>query len=344
MTQDMALHTLFYPFENETLHFQNGGARVLFLNAQYHRTLDSCCGDLVVQQYFKPYTERLERAGHDVVTDVASVGAGFDIALIVAPQNQIETLYLMAQALQVLKPGGVFVIAADNKAGGSRLKKNLQKLGVENVFSESRNKCRVVWSSNVSFDKAAVREAIEAGEVQDVLEGRFSSQPGVYGWNKIDQGSQILLQHLPANLTGYGADFGCGYGFLSQSLVQHSDLRSLVCVDADWRAVRLCRMNLQKFSSVTELEFQWADLIQDQNALRGLDFVVMNPPFHQGKKADISIGECFIQNAAKSLKKGGQLWMVANAYLPYERVLNACFADVRNVFEGQGFKVFCAVR
>jgi len=70
----------------------------------------------------------------------------------------------------------------------------------------------------------------------------------------------------------------------------------------------------------------------------------MNPPFHEGKASDQSIGQNFIKTAANSLKSGGALWMVANSQLAYESHLNNLFSEVKKTFEGQGFKVFHAVK
>src|SRR5690606_29767337 len=49
---------------------------------------------------------------------------------------------------------------------------------------------------------------------------RFLSKPGLYGWNKIDQGSALLVEtfkaHFPSANCHYQRclDLGCGYGYL----------------------------------------------------------------------------------------------------------------------------------
>ncbi|HQR91188.1 MAG TPA: methyltransferase, partial [Caulobacter sp.] len=43
---------------------------------------------------------------------------------------------------------------------------------------------------------------------------------------------------------------------------------------------------------------------------------------------------------AASLRKGGDLWLVANRHLPYEAILNEQFAKVRLAGETNGYKVY----
>jgi 16S rRNA (guanine1207-N2)-methyltransferase len=75
-----------------------------------------------------------------------------------------------------------------------------------------------------------------------------------------------------------------------------------------------------------------------------LDFVVMNPPFHDGGTEDQALGRTFIARAAEALRKGGTLWLVANAHLPYEAALGAAFRDVSVRVQAGGYRVFEARR
>lgn len=335
-----ALATLFYPLETGLLK----PGRMLFLNAQPYSFLDQLDQNtLVLQQFFKPYEAALGAGGYDVHPAIPSDREAFDMVMLAAPKNQIETLYLMARGLQALKPGGVLVVAAANKAGGGRLVKNFETLGLENTGNETRNKARAVWGQKNALNEEAVTQAIKEGSPQSVCDEGFYSCPGIYGWNKIDQGSALLAQHLPGDLSGNGADFGCGYGYLGTHILQRDNVKALHNLDADWRALEMCRKNLTEVKSDAFVEYAWEDLTQ-KTMLQNLDFIVMNPPFHEGKLVDISIGEGFIISAAHSLKRGGRLFMVANRQLPYEPVLQQNFSDVQKPCEGQGFKVFCAVK
>ena len=89
-------------------------------------------------------------------------------------------------------------------------------------------------------------------------------------------------------------------------------------------------------------ELHWADVRHAE--LGELDFVVMNPPFHDGGGEDRALGQAFIQRAAAALRKDGVLWLVANRHLPYEAVLGQAFARVTLKAEQGGYKVLEARR
>ena len=84
--------------------------------------------------------------------------------------------------------------------------------------------------------------------------------------------------------------------------------------------------------------FFWFDLTAE-TPRDHYDLIVMNPPFHEGHAADHSLGAGMIRMAAKSLKSGGRLLMVANRGLPYEPVLKDAFKESGEVCRNARFKV-----
>ncbi|GJL85644.1 MAG: 16S rRNA methyltransferase [Micavibrio sp.] len=338
--------TLFYPFETGQIDQPQESQSVLFMNAALCSGLDLIKSTgLTLQQYFKPYASLLQEQGYSVSSDIPDK-EGLNYILIATPKNKVETQYFLAKGLKMLRDQGMLIMAASNDAGGNRLAGFLGELGIEDLGQESKHKARVVWAKKSSaIDNNKLNEWIETGMPQDVLEKRFHSVPGIFGWNKIDKGSEILVHNLPGDMTGNGADFGCGYGYLSDHLLQHNpSIESLSCIDADFRSVEACRKNMDRQEHQAKKRYFWEDLTKPVLGLQDLDWIVMNPPFHEGKGSDISIGQSFIKTASLSLKPGGTLWMVANAGLAYERMLESDFGMCSKKFEGQGFKVYAAVK
>lgn len=335
---DRALDTLFHALQH--VDPQQAG-RLGFLNARYHPFLDTLHKEtLFLQQSFRPDAAALE--GHDftVSRDSGDAVSSFDCMLALLPKNADEARYIMALALERLVPGGRLICAAENDAGGARLVKLMKSFGMD-AEGLSKNHARAAWAKRENLDESAFRAALAEGAMQKVEATGFVSCPGLFSWGEIDKGSRLLIDTLSEELNGEGADFGCGYGVIARHILlqQWGDVKKLHCVDADSRALQACTFNLQDFGNV---DYHWLDLTRE--GLADLDWIVMNPPFHRGKTAEAAIGQGFIENAARSLKDGGVLWMVANARLPYEKVLKDNFSKVEQRAKGGGYKVCKAVR
>ena len=56
-----------------------------------------------------------------------------------------------------------------------------------------------------------------------------------------------------------------------------------------------------------------------------LDLVICNPPFHQQHTISADLAHSMFQDAYRSLKLGGELWIVANRHLGYHIHLKRLF-------------------
>lgn len=261
----------------------------------------------------------------------ALTDGSLDEIAILVPGGAIEARYVLAQALRALKPGGALAAAAPKDRGGLRLKKTLQGFGCE-VAETSRRHHRICELERPS--ELDLEGALKDGAPRQLPAGLWS-QPGVFSWDRLDPGSALLLEHLP-KLAGRGADFGCGIGWLAHGVLRDADVTELTLIDLDRRAVECARRNVDD----PRAQFIWADVRTAAKDLEGLDFVVMNPPFHDGGQEDKALGQAFIRAAAGALRNGGSLWLTANRHLPYEAALGEAFKAVRPVADAGGFKVY----
>ncbi len=278
-----------------------------------------------------------------VLNDLNSIGTiGYDTVCILAPKDKAYTRFLMAYGLSHLSPEGTIIVAADNKAGGSSLKKDLENL-CSNVLSDSKNKAKVVWANKTSFhDNEMLREWLSGSELRSHPTTGFYTYPGIYGWDKIDKGSSLLIEHIPNTLKGTGADFGAGYGLLSiETFKKGPQISRIDAYEHDYRAVIACRKNCETSQNISVC---WQDLSGDFKSETPYDWIIMNPPFHDHHKTAVDLGHNFISSANRNLKPGGALYMVANKTLPYESVLTSLLKGVETVCEHNGFKIFRALR
>lgn len=257
-----------------------------------------------------------------------------DEAVILAPPGVLERDFVLAHALRALKTGAPLTVLAPKDKGGSRLKKALERFGCE-VSEEARRHHRFCYVTKPAAPKD-LDIAMAAGAPRLSQSLGLWTQPGVFSWDRVDPGTARLMELLPT-LSGRGADLGCGIGVLSLAALKSPKVTGLTAVDIDRRAVDCARRNLED----PRLEVLWADVRRLEGRLSGLDFVIMNPPFHDGGAEDRALGMAFIRAASTMLAPGGVCWMVANRHLPYEAVLAEVFPKAAALkAEAGGFKVY----
>ena len=268
-------------------------------------------------------------------TSIETLEASYDYVVLNATKQLGESEGLLALALERSK--GLVIAVAAKDAGGGRLRDMMEAYSVT-CGEMSKSRCRIVWTfaapqakqdlivKNIS--QLAIRPVLIEGET-------WWSVPGLFGWDKIDSGSRLLLQHLPKDIKGHIADFGCGYGYLTANLLRLlPGVTKIDAYDADARAVSLAARN-----GGEKVHAVWQD-IRKLFVPSRYDAVVMNPPFHSGKHETVDLGEAFIRKAWESLKPRGRLFFVANRQLPYEKIV----PGLTILYEGEGFKIITGRR
>jgi 16S rRNA (guanine1207-N2)-methyltransferase len=229
------------------------------------------------------------------------------------------------------------VALAPKDRGGTRLAKELAGFGCAATDQPRRH--HRICSLDRPPEPTGIAEAIDEGAPRHVDNLALCTQPGIFSWDRLDPGTALLLANLPP-LKGRGADFGCGLGILSRAVLGSEAVTALTLLEIDRRAVEMARRNVAD-PRVTIL---WSDIRTAGAVPDRLDFVVTNPPFHDGGIEDQALGRTFIARAAESLRPGGTLWLVANAHLPYEAALREAFRSVSVTAQAGGYRAFEARR
>ena len=272
-----------------------------------------------------PGSDALERAADASLTGVTML----------APPGVIERRYAIAHALRALIPGTPFTFFAPNKRGGARLHDELSAFGcVSNEASRHHHRlCTGVRPGSLHD----LEHAIALGAPRLVEPIGLWSQPGVFSWDRIDPGSALLIEHLP-QLSGRGADLGCGIGILARAALLQGSVQHMTLIDIDRRAIEAARRNVDPVRSTVV----WGDAASSKELPREVDFVIMNPPFHDGGTEDQNMGRAFIARSASLLRKGGVCLLTANRHLPYEAAMKPLFATMTQVVQANGFKIYVA--
>ena len=229
-------------------------------------------------------------------------------------------------------PEGLIVIDGAKTDGIEAIAKALRAKGVAlSAVSKAHGKC--LWFKAGGFTADWARPAMAANADGDM------TAPGVFSADGADPASRLLAEALPATLKGEVADLGAGWGWLSREILRRAGVATLHLVEAEARALDCARANVTN----ARARFHWANAT-DWMSPALLDAVVMNPPFHTGRKADPALGQAFVRAAARNLKPNGALWMVANRHLPYETVVAECFREHREIGGTGAFKILQASR
>ncbi|MER9656460.1 class I SAM-dependent methyltransferase [Mesorhizobium sp. M0152] len=335
-----ALKTLFHPFEAEALPLPRKGALFRFrVAAPGLRPAHALAAPLHLLQGFRPDFRALQAAGF-AVTPLAE-GDGFDAALVLVGRHRGQNELRVADALERVAPGGLIVVAGGKDDGVASLRKRIDELvPLDGHLPKYHG---IAFWLRRPADPAAAK-ALRAANPAMLVEGRFHTAPGMFSFDRIDAGSKLLVENLPGDLRGNIADFCAGWGYVAAEVAARSPgISTLDLHEADFASLEAAKLNLAGVGQSIARNFFWTDLIAEP-VERRYDAIVMNPPFHRNRAAEPEIGAGMIRAAAKALKPGGRLFMVANRQLPYEPVLSAAFASHAELARDGLFKVVSARR
>jgi len=318
--------------------------RIGILNAFPHNLLSQLVrlsGEVQSQQHIRDIALNLSQQNIRPLTELT--GTIFDLVLILGNKQRQQTLGWIATAMDLLSLGGQMVFCTPNTLGARAYEKRISELAGD-VQTTVKSKCRCICTrkSNV-LNTTLLKEWKAQALPRTIPKHGLISQPGIFSWDRVDTGSRLLAEHLPDDLSGCGMDLGCGNGFLTVSILRHCDnISEIHLVDTDASAIACATKNLSNFSHVS-VYTHWLDAT-DEPIPQGMDWVVLNPPFHAGKDQDIELGKAMIHAACCSLRRSGRLFVVANRKLPYEPVLATHLKNTTCLYQGEGFKVIEGIK
>lgn len=168
----------------------------------------------------------------------------------------------------------------------------------------------------------------------------FYSKPGLFGWDRVDQGSAFLLDALPDLLVKLGVqpqsllDIGCGYGYLTL-MTRHLPLLQRVATDNNAAALLAMRRNADHYG--INLEIVADDAGQSLSGF--FDLVLCNPPFHQGFSIAGDLTEKFLRSARRLLSSQGVALFVVNTFIGIEKKAAPHFSSVNVLANNGSFKL-----
>lgn len=291
-------------------------------------------GRLTCVQTFRPVHDALARAGHRVATAAEADSDPAALVVVNLTRSRTESLGNVARGLGLLAPGGTLVVTGAKAEGIGAVERSVAEiLPVAGDFVKAHG--RVFWLTRPEALPEAVGGWAEAAAPAANAEGMIAAA-GMFSPEHADPGSRRLAAAVAGRLGGRVADLGAGWGWLAAAALAESPaIEAIDLHEAELTALDAARRNVTD----ARAGFHWSDVAALAAGSLRYDWVVTNPPFHQGRAAEPELGTAFIAAARRILKPGGRLTLVANRQLPYEAALEAGFRRWSRLAEDGGYKI-----
>ncbi|ELY4073669.1 16S rRNA (guanine(1207)-N(2))-methyltransferase RsmC [Cronobacter sakazakii] len=275
-----------------------------------------------------------DNARYGLVAD-AEIVADSDTLIYYWPKNKPEAQFQLMNLLSLLPVGTDIFVVGENRSGVRSAEAMLEAYCTLNKVDSAR-RCGLYHGR---LEKQPGFNADSWWGEYQVDDLTIKTLPGVFSRDGLDVGSDLLLSTLSPHTKGKVLDVGCGAGVLAAVLASHSPKVRLTLCDVSAPAVEASRATLA--ANGFEGEVVASNVFSE---IKGrFDMIISNPPFHDGMETSFEAAQTLIRSAVRHLNIGGELRIVANAFLPYPNVLDETFGNHEVLAQTGRFKVYRAV-
>ncbi|AHB71894.1 16S rRNA (guanine(1207)-N(2))-methyltransferase RsmC [Cronobacter malonaticus] len=275
-----------------------------------------------------------DNARYGLVAD-ADIVADSDTLIYYWPKNKPEAQFQLMNLLSLLPVGTDVFVVGENRSGVRSAEAMLEAYCTLNKVDSAR-RCGLYHGR---LEKQPEFNADGWWGEYQVDDLTIKTLPGVFSRDGLDVGSDLLLSTLSPHTKGKVLDVGCGAGVLAAVLASHSPKVRLTLCDVSAPAVEASRATLA--ANGFEGEVVASNVFSE---IKGrFDMIISNPPFHDGMETSFEAAQTLIRSAVRHLNIGGELRIVANAFLPYPNVLDETFGNHEVLAQTGRFKVYRAV-
>lgn len=252
--------------------------------------------------------------------------------------------HLINEAWRTLQPQGQLIISGEKNEGAKSfidkasqlfgLKINARKHGSTYLGAITKQH---PYDPGQRLDDKQYTTIREIATLDDLV---VYSKPGLFGWEKIDQGSKLLMDVADAYFANRGypqttLDLGCGYGYLTLRTRHWPGLEHRSATDNNAAAVACAEQNFRRAAmNVAVTADDCGNAIQTK-----FDAILCNPPFHQGFSVDSTLTEKFLRNSSNRLAANGVALFVVNQFIGLEKKSADYFARCETLSSNGQFKV-----
>ncbi|EAO6870624.1 16S rRNA (guanine(1207)-N(2))-methyltransferase RsmC [Salmonella enterica] len=265
----------------------------------------------------------------------ASDVADCDTLIYYWPKNKPEAQFQLMNILSLMPVGVDVFVVGENRSGVRSAEPMLADYAQLNKVDSAR-RCGLYHGR---LEKQP-QFSLESWWAEYNIDGlTIKTLSGVFSRDGLDVGSQLLLSTLTPHTKGKVLDVGCGAGVLSAALASHSPKVRLTLCDVSAPAVEASRATLA--ANGLEGEVFASNVFSEVKGR--FDMIISNPPFHDGMQTSLDAAQTLIRGAVRHLNSGGELRIVANAFLPYPKILDETFGFHEVIAQTGRFKVYRTV-
>ncbi|OTA18141.1 16S rRNA -methyltransferase [Xenorhabdus beddingii] len=261
---------------------------------------------------------------------------GCDTLIYYWPKSKHEARFQLRNLFSVLSPGTDIFIVGENRSGVRSVDKLMEGIATFHKIDTAR-RCSLFYGQlkdQVQFDQNNWWNSYQVGDVI------VNTLPGVFSQDDLDVGSRLLLSTFDAPISGRLLDIACGSGVLATVLGQKNPAVTLTLSDVNAAAITSSKATLK----ANKLEGNVVTSNVYSAIEEKFDWIISNPPFHDGLKTNLKAADDMIRMAPSYLKSGGKLRIVANAFLPYPALLDSTFGRHEVLAQTGKFKVYQATK
>lgn len=252
-------------------------------------------------------------------------------------KNKQEVQFQLMQLLANSQEEQEILIIGENRCGVRSVEKILAPFG-DIAKIDSARRCGLYHFSLKKRPHFSLNTFWKTYQHPQLSGLTIYSLPGVFSANELDTGSALLLSSLTQPIKGKVLDLGCGAGVIG-SMIKKTNPRSIITM-TDIHAMAL--ESARKTLAENQLEGEVFPSDVFSNIEEKFDFIISNPPFHDGIDTAYRAVEALITQAKWHLNQGGELRIVANAFLPYPNLLQQHFGEFEVLAQTSKFKVYSA--
>ncbi len=169
---------------------------------------------------------------------------------------------------------------------------------------------------------------------------QFATTWGLFSPKAIDEGSQLMLDHIQVENDDNCLDIGCGYGPLGLTIAKLASQGKTTLVDKDFVAIDYTNKNI-KLNRLDNCEAFLSNGL-NQTGKRRFNLIVSNIPAKVGNE----LLSLFLYDALQHLEPGGRFYVVTISGIRkyIERSFKELFGNYKKVKQGKTYTVAMAVK